>query len=525
MSFFAFFALKKLLKESQASFSYISVMSLFERARRMSQSPRVAELLQYIVLTIGLGGLQFVWSVETGFGSLYLLSLGMQKSLVSLVWLAGPLSGLVIQPLVGVLSDNCTSRFGRRRPYIVGSTVAVIVCLAVIGWTREIAGQDNPLLVIWLAVIAFYVLDFAINSIQATMRALIVDILPPSQQDTGNAWASRMIGFGNVVGYLMGFLDLVHVFPSIGSTHLQVLTTLASLSLAATVAITCYYVTETPINRLSTLSGSYDGLRALRTLYSSFRSLPVVIKHVCRIQFFSWIGWFPFLFYNTTYVADLYVSNHRDDNGLNHEELLALGTRAGSQAMFVYALSSLGFSVVLPMVTRPSTKTLATLSVGLRQMWTISLAVFSISMLMTFFTSSVSGATWIIGICGFCWAVTIWVPFSIIGKTISGSNNTRAEYGPVDDIPMEEMADPYQPSSATNQQQVSAGTILGIHNVFIVLPQFVTALASSTIFAIFEASSDTTAEGGQHARQISWVLRLGGIASIIAVYYAWKLQR
>ncbi|KAJ1895810.1 hypothetical protein LPJ81_004882, partial [Coemansia sp. IMI 209127] len=151
------------------------------------------DTIRFIVLTIALGGLQFAWSVETGFGSPYLLSLGLQKSVVSLVWLAGPLSGLVTQPLVGFLSDNCTSRLGRRRPYIIGATAAVVVCLTIVGWAREIAG-DRPVAAIWLAVVAFYVLDFAVNCIQASLRSLIVDMLPASRQDDGTAWASRMIG-------------------------------------------------------------------------------------------------------------------------------------------------------------------------------------------------------------------------------------------------------------------------------------------------------------------------------------------
>ena len=69
----------------------------------------------------------------------YLLSLGMSKSRLSLVWVAGPLSGLVVQPVVGVLSDRSTSKYGRRRPYMLAGTAAVAVCYAVLGWSKEIA--------------------------------------------------------------------------------------------------------------------------------------------------------------------------------------------------------------------------------------------------------------------------------------------------------------------------------------------------------------------------------------------------
>ena len=71
-------------------------------------------------------------------GTPYLLSLGLSKSRTSLVWIAGPLSGLIMQPVVGVIADRSRSRWGRRRPFMIGGSVIVGLCLLVLGWTREI---------------------------------------------------------------------------------------------------------------------------------------------------------------------------------------------------------------------------------------------------------------------------------------------------------------------------------------------------------------------------------------------------
>ncbi|KAJ2337434.1 hypothetical protein GGH92_007523 [Coemansia sp. RSA 2673] len=242
--------------------------------------------------------------------------------------------------------------------------------------------------------------------------------------------------------------------------------------------------------------------------------------------------------------------------------------------MFAYAVSSLGFSVILPLFAYSSasrtalrqrgarTDTLSgfgrirqvlrkvrqVVSISLSKMWMVSLAVFSIAMLLTFVVSTVRGATWLIAACGFCWAVTIWVPFSIIGETISDYNSAERSvrdesrgdgYIPIDsaDIPMEELATGGRRSDGSQLERndvlqrssdaggLSAGTILGIHNVFIVLPQFITALASSLIFAFFEHANGPEPENPdrQHAHEIALVLRLGGISSVIAAYYAWKL--
>lgn len=68
----------------------------------------------------------------------YLLQLGLTKSQLSLVWIAGPLSGLIMQPIVGVLADRSTSQWGRRRPIMISGAVIVGACLLVLGWTREV---------------------------------------------------------------------------------------------------------------------------------------------------------------------------------------------------------------------------------------------------------------------------------------------------------------------------------------------------------------------------------------------------
>ena len=70
----------------------------------------------------------------------YLLQLGLSKAHTSLVWIAGPLSGLIMQPVVGVLADSSKSKWGRRRPFMIGGTIIVGFGLLVLGWTGEIVG-------------------------------------------------------------------------------------------------------------------------------------------------------------------------------------------------------------------------------------------------------------------------------------------------------------------------------------------------------------------------------------------------
>lgn len=139
-----------------------------------------------LVLTIGIGGLQIAWSVELSNGSPYLLSLGLSKSLMALVWIAGPLSGTLVQPYVGMLSDNCRIAWGKRKPFMLIGSAATILSLMFLAWTKDIVtgvmglfGADPEsrgvkVTTIVVAVLWVYILDFAINTGEYLIFGILV---------------------------------------------------------------------------------------------------------------------------------------------------------------------------------------------------------------------------------------------------------------------------------------------------------------------------------------------------------------
>ncbi|KAI8086095.1 major facilitator superfamily domain-containing protein [Halteromyces radiatus] len=614
-------------------------------------------ILKILYLTLSLAGLQFTWSVEMAYGTPYLLSLGLSKSHMSLVWIAGPLSGLVMQPIVGAFSDKCTSKWGRRRPFLLIGSIMVVISLVVIGWTREITeffvSSDEiasfKKLSIGIAITAIYILDFSINCVQASCRALIVDSLPPSQQEKGTAWAGRMVGLGNVIGYFMGYVDLVKIFPFFGNTQLKVLCVFASIVLLLCDAITCYTVKEKVLSKEQELEGKISHFKTFTDIASNLWYLPLTVRRICNVQFFAWIGWFPFLFYSTTWVAEIYdrtALQHQPSNENGSVDTVGQATRAGSLAFLVYSMVSLSASFFIPLLVTSSynndddgtshgftvrgkhftispSKYIRYLQcVSLPRMWTISHFIFCFAMFSTVLVSDVVAASLVIGICGISWAVTMWAPFSLLGEYIAQceqmqqqDNNQQHrndhQYNPLgmqqqeeawasrinlatgsagmglsgnlyhlveEGNPLLDRDDyiPLQPynkhdedgdrlniprqegqenhvlsigipsaslsssssstsslSSLSHHQQStqndlstipSAGIILGIHNMYIVLPQFLVTFFSSLLFHFLE-KKPTDIGDGVPSDTIGVVLRFGAVMAAIAGFLSLKLGR
>jgi len=92
--------------------------------------------LYLILLTLGIGGLQIVWSIELSNGSPYLLSLGMSKALLAFVWLAGPMTGVLVQPYIGMISDRCRLPWGKRKPFMVAGTLGTVVSSLLLAYAK-----------------------------------------------------------------------------------------------------------------------------------------------------------------------------------------------------------------------------------------------------------------------------------------------------------------------------------------------------------------------------------------------------
>ncbi|KPM40636.1 hypothetical protein AK830_g5904 [Neonectria ditissima] len=526
-----------------------------------------------ILLTISIGGLQIAWSVELSNGSPYLLSLGLSKSLMALVWIAGPLTGTLVQPYVGMLSDNCRLPWGKRKPFMVGGAIATIVALLFLAWTKEIVAnvlglfgatpesQGVKTTTIFVAVIGVYVLDFAINTVQASIRAFIVDCAPAHQQEAANAMASRITGFGNIVGYIAGYADLTKHLWFLGRTQFQVLCAIACIALGLTIFVSTALIRE----RDPRLDGPAQKDRPnpvsfFFTIFKSIERLPPQIKRVCEVQFFAWIGFFPLLFYTSSYIGEIYVEPYLQKNPnmtpAELDKLYEQATRIGTFALLVNSIVSLLTNVFLPFFIAPTYDVHPNVSVTetddtgsfdeyegpswldrlripgftLKRAWFASLVLFGGAMFCTVLVRTVNAATALIGLVGITWAMTLWAPWAIISAEISKRDALiRAQklrrLNRADGIASSTSGSPSNENGGSSENEDEdeevdqAGVILGIHNMAIAAPQIIATVGSSIIFKVWQKPRGTP---GDHS--IAIVLALGGGCVLVSSFFVAKIK-
>ncbi|KAL1880503.1 hypothetical protein VTK73DRAFT_5890 [Phialemonium thermophilum] len=530
-----------------------------------------------ILLTISIGGLQIAWSVELSNGSPYLLSLGLSKSLMALVWIAGPLSGTLVQPYVGMLSDNCRIRWGKRKPFMLGGTAATVASLLFLAWTKEIVGcflglfgadrdsEGVKVTIIVVAVVWVYILDFAINTVQAAIRAFIVDCAPAHQQEAANSMASRIVGFGNIVGYVAGYVKLPKYVGFLGDTQFKDLCAIASIALTSTVLLSCLLIRERDPRLEGPPARDRAGVLAFfAKIFKSIKRLPPQIKNVCLVQFCAWIGFFPMLFYTSSYIGEIYAEPYLEENPhMTPDELDKLyeqATRIGTFALLIFAITSLATNVFLPFFIAPTYDSQPVTNVEgsalgpaglkkyedeektwlhhliipgftLRRAWMFSQILFFFAMSCTVIARSVEFATVLIGLVGITWALTLWAPWAIISAEISRrdarlraqkKHNASSGDAALRNSPsLDGYSDQDQGVDAQEEKEEvdQAGVILGIHNMAIAAPQIIATVASSILFRIFQKPRGTP---GDHS--IAIVMALGGVAVLISAWFIHRIR-
>ena len=160
-----------------------------------SQKPRLG-FWQLWNMSFGYVGIQFGFALQNANVSRIFETLGAKVDEIPILWIAGPVTGLVVQPVIGYLSDRTWNRLGRRKPYFLIGAISASLALLVM--------PNSPAL--WFAAGMLWIMDAAINVTMEPMRAFVGDMLPDEQRTTGFAVQTFFIGASSVIGSLLPWM-------------------------------------------------------------------------------------------------------------------------------------------------------------------------------------------------------------------------------------------------------------------------------------------------------------------------------
>nr|XP_019602353.1 PREDICTED: proton-associated sugar transporter A [Rhinolophus sinicus] len=201
-------------------------------------------------------GIEFSYAMETAYVTPVLLQMGLPDQLYSLVWFISPILGFLLQPLLGAWSDRCTSRFGRRRPFILVLAIGALLGLSLLLNGRDLGmaladTADNHKWGILLTVCGVVLMDFSADSADNPSHAYMMDVCSPADQDRGLNMHALLAGLGGGFGYVVGGIhwDRTSFGRALGG-QLRVIYIFTAVTLSVTTILTLFSIPERPLRPL-----------------------------------------------------------------------------------------------------------------------------------------------------------------------------------------------------------------------------------------------------------------------------------
>jgi len=444
---------------------------------------------QFLNFAIGFFGLQFAWQMRIILSGPVTESLGASPLIYGLIWLAGPFTGMIVQPIIGTLSDKTHTRFGRRRPYLLGGALLASLALWIFpnsGGVANIIGKTLGVdLPIWagllVAAIMIWVIDACINVAQGPYRALIPDTVPVEQYSLANSYISLAIGLGSVIAAgTAPFLKWALNYQM--SIEAQFI--MGALAFSLGMLWTCITIKEGKKGKEKEEKEEREELQSpnfLTSLVNFFKLSPEVGK-ICLMQFFTWIGTMCMMIFFTQYsvhtlfgVPDLTTAT--DAVKKLHENATLAGTNFASICFAAFNLVC--FLLAIPIGILSS-------KYGNKKVHIISLITMVFAFIgMAYFTNTKIILA-LMGLAGIGWASLLALPFAMLSQYI---------------------------------KKGTEGSVMGIFNIFIAGPQVFVC----TLVAWFISKCDfKVASGVNYHWEYSFII--GAICLAIATIVANNIQ-
>ncbi len=429
---------------------------------------------QIFNMSFGFLGIQFGWGLQLANMSAIYAKLGAEPERIPILWLAGPMTGLLIQPIIGAMSDRTWNRLGRRRPYFLAGAVLASIALFLM--------PDSPTL--WFAATMLWILDASINVSMEPFRAFVADKLPPEQRTMGFVTQSFFIGVGaaiaNALPSIFQHAGITGVAPNgvpftvlyafkLGAAvfllavlwtvlttrefppedmedfarrrregrvfHWQPSFLLWGAAAGCLVALTRGLLVEHHLSALHVAAGSVIGAALGLALSgpevaAALREMPKTMRQLAVVQFFTWLGLFcMWMFFGLATAQRVFGTTDA------HSEAFDRGVAFGGETFAVYSIVCLLVAFALPVLARKTSRTFV---------HGLALACGALGLLSTgFIHDPFLWKMTMVGV-GIAWASILSMPYAMLSSALPAAR---------------------------------MGVYMGIFNFFIVIPEILASVA------------------------------------------------
>lgn len=397
----------------------------------MTQNKNRLSFWQIWNMSFGFLGIQFGFALQGGFMSRIFQTLGADKDAIPFLWIAAPLTGLLVQPIVGYLSDRTWHpKFGRRKPFFFIGALFSTVALFFAPYSSAL----------WMAAGALWILDASINVSMEPFRALVADKLPDSQRSYGFVVQTLIIGIGTWVASNLPWMMTQIGVPNTAAEgvvpdSVKYAFAVGALVLFTSILYTILTTDEYPPEDLeeferekSQKKGFFSGFGEIM---KSISEMPKVMKQLGVVQFFSWFAFFTMWSFATPAITE-HIFGATDTTSVEYNNAAdSVGSYLGT-----YGLVSMFYALILAFVA-------SKMKINRKLLHMVSLIAGGFGFILIYYISE----PWMLHICfslvGIAWASILSMPYAMLSSSV---------------------------------EPKKMGVYMGIFNMFIVIPQIIAAL-------------------------------------------------
>ena len=402
---------------------------------------------QILSLSMGFMGIQFGYALQNANASRILQTFGADIEQLSWFWLAAPITGMIIQPIIGHYSDHTWTRLGRRRPFFLAGAVLAAIALILMPNAGVFA---NFLPAMFVGAGFLMIMDASFNVAMEPFRALVADMLPADQSTLGFSIQTFLIGIGAVVGswlpYVMAqWFGISKVSPSGGIPDNVVFSFyIGAAVMIITILWTVITTKEYSPEELACFNADKEIVEEDKSKFSDiFRNIlamPKTMKQLAPVQFFSWIALFGMWVFTTPAVAQhVYGLAVADTKSALYQD-------AGNWVGIIFGVYNgvaMIYALFLPAIAK---------LIGRKLTHSLSLIAGAVGLMSIYFINNPTTLIFSMFGVGMAWGSILSMPYAILAPA----------------LPVRKM-----------------GVYMGIFNIFITVPQIINGLFGGMIVKRF----------------------------------------